>query len=197
MSRSVSKGNDSTATTPGTWSMRSRTASASSRRSRPRTFREDLRKLDQGGPKGESRGGRQAARGDSGEDPQAEQAARGSSSPPSGRSWQATKERHSGSGDRARRSGTRPRGNEFQVRVDLMDCKRILVVEDDAAIRRGLIDALSFAGYATREASEGAAGLAAALESDCDLLVARPGLAGRGRPGDPRASFARCDGRCR
>jgi DNA-binding response OmpR family regulator len=52
-----------------------------------------------------------------------------------------------------------------------MDCKRILVVEDDAAIRRGLIDALSFAGYATLEASEGAAGLAVALESDCDLLL--------------------------
>jgi DNA-binding response OmpR family regulator len=52
-----------------------------------------------------------------------------------------------------------------------MDCKRILVVEDDAAIRRGLIDALSFAGYATLEASEGSAGLAAALESDCDLLL--------------------------
>ncbi len=52
-----------------------------------------------------------------------------------------------------------------------MDGKRILVVEDDPAIRRGLIDALSFAGYATREASEGAGGLTAALESDCDLLL--------------------------
>jgi DNA-binding response OmpR family regulator len=52
-----------------------------------------------------------------------------------------------------------------------MDCKRILVVEDDAAIRRGLVDALSFAGYATLEASEGAAGLAAALESECDLML--------------------------
>ena len=59
-----------------------------------------------------------------------------------------------------------------------MDGKRILVVEDDAAIRRGLVDALSFAGYATLEASEGAAGLAAALESDCDLLSAGPGLPG-------------------
>ena len=58
-----------------------------------------------------------------------------------------------------------------------MDRKRILVVEDDAAIRRGLVDALGFAGYATLEASEGAAGLAAALESDCDLLLAGPGLA--------------------
>jgi DNA-binding response OmpR family regulator len=60
-----------------------------------------------------------------------------------------------------------------------MDCKRILVVEDDAAIRRGLVDALSFAGYATREASEGAAGLAAALESDCDLLLLDLVLPGR------------------
>jgi DNA-binding response OmpR family regulator len=60
-----------------------------------------------------------------------------------------------------------------------MDCKRILVVEDDAAIRRGLVDALSFAGYATREASEGAAALAADLESDCDLLLLDLVLPGR------------------
>ena len=60
-----------------------------------------------------------------------------------------------------------------------MDCKRILVVEDDAAIRRGLIDALSFAGYATLEASEGTAGLAVALESDCDLLLLDLVLPGR------------------
>jgi DNA-binding response OmpR family regulator len=52
-----------------------------------------------------------------------------------------------------------------------MHRKRILVVEDDAAIRRGLVDALTFAGYDTLEAGEGAAGLAAALESDCDLLL--------------------------
>jgi DNA-binding response OmpR family regulator len=52
-----------------------------------------------------------------------------------------------------------------------MNGKRILVVEDDPAIRRGLVDALSFAGYATLEASEGAAALASALESDCDLLL--------------------------
>jgi DNA-binding response OmpR family regulator len=56
---------------------------------------------------------------------------------------------------------------------------RILVVEDDAAIRRGLVDALRFAGYATLEASEGAAGLAAALESDCDLLLLDLILPGR------------------
>jgi DNA-binding response OmpR family regulator len=52
-----------------------------------------------------------------------------------------------------------------------MDRKCIMVVEDDAAIRRGLIDALHFAGYATLEAGEGASGLAAALGSECDLLV--------------------------
>ncbi len=61
-----------------------------------------------------------------------------------------------------------------------MDRKRILVVEDDPAIRRGLMDALSFAGYATEEAGDGTAGLAAALESDCDLLVLDLVLPGRG-----------------
>ena len=60
-----------------------------------------------------------------------------------------------------------------------MDRKRILVVEDDAAIRRGLVDALDFAGYATLEASEGAAGLAAALSSDCDLMLLDLVLPGR------------------
>jgi DNA-binding response OmpR family regulator len=52
-----------------------------------------------------------------------------------------------------------------------MHLKRILVIEDDAAIRRGLVDALGFAGYETAEATEGAAGLSAALGSDCDLLL--------------------------
>jgi len=60
-----------------------------------------------------------------------------------------------------------------------MHQKRILVVEDDAAIRRGLVDALGFAGYATLEAGEGAAGLAAALGSGCDLLVLDLVLPGR------------------
>jgi DNA-binding response OmpR family regulator len=60
-----------------------------------------------------------------------------------------------------------------------MHQKRILVVEDDAAIRRGLVDALGFAGYATMEAGEGAAGLTAALGSDCDLLLLDLVLPGR------------------
>jgi DNA-binding response OmpR family regulator len=48
---------------------------------------------------------------------------------------------------------------------------KILVVEDDPAIRRGLVDALGFAGYATLEAGDGPEGLAAALGSGCDLMV--------------------------
>ncbi len=60
-----------------------------------------------------------------------------------------------------------------------MDRKCILVVEDDAAIRRGLVDALGFAGYATLEADEGTAGLAAALDSNCDLLLLDLVLPGR------------------
>lgn len=47
----------------------------------------------------------------------------------------------------------------------------ILVVEDDAAIRRGLLDALSFAGYSTREAPDGQAGLEAALTGSMDLVL--------------------------
>lgn len=47
----------------------------------------------------------------------------------------------------------------------------VLVVEDDAAIRRGLVDALKFASYATREAPDGAAGLDAALTLDVDLVL--------------------------
>ena len=62
---------------------------------------------------------------------------------------------------------------------ELMERKQILVVEDDAAIRRGLVDALRFAGYATLEANEGAAGLASALESDCDLMLLDVVLPGR------------------
>ena len=41
-----------------------------------------------------------------------------------------------------------------------MNYKTILVVEDDAAIRRGLADALDFAGYDTREAGNGKKGRA-------------------------------------
>jgi DNA-binding response OmpR family regulator len=60
-----------------------------------------------------------------------------------------------------------------------MDRKRILVIEDDAAIRRGVVDALRFAEYAALEAGEGNAGLAAAIASECDLVLLDLVLPGR------------------
>ena len=52
-----------------------------------------------------------------------------------------------------------------------MPLARILVVEDDAAIRRGLVDALTFSGYAASEAADGQAGLDAALSTEVDLVL--------------------------
>ncbi|MCE7975034.1 MAG: DNA-binding response regulator [Leptolyngbya sp. PLA1] len=52
-----------------------------------------------------------------------------------------------------------------------MSLGRILIVEDDAAIRRGLVDALKFTGYTTREAADGAAGLDAAVTGEIDLVL--------------------------
>jgi DNA-binding response OmpR family regulator len=48
---------------------------------------------------------------------------------------------------------------------------RILTIEDDAAIRRGIVDALRFAGYVPLEASQGEAGLEMALGQEYDLLL--------------------------
>jgi DNA-binding response OmpR family regulator len=47
----------------------------------------------------------------------------------------------------------------------------ILVVEDDAAIRRGLVDALSFAGYGVVETDNGRSGVELALESEVDVVL--------------------------
>jgi two-component system, OmpR family, alkaline phosphatase synthesis response regulator PhoP len=47
----------------------------------------------------------------------------------------------------------------------------LLVVEDDAAIRRGLSDALRYAGYAIREAADGLEGLEAATADGIDLVL--------------------------
>ena len=49
--------------------------------------------------------------------------------------------------------------------------RRILVIEDDAAIRRGVVDALSFDGYGIFEAGDGETGLKHALQLDCDLVL--------------------------
>src|SRR5436190_135082 len=48
---------------------------------------------------------------------------------------------------------------------------KILVVEDDRAIRRGLVDALKFAGYEVVDAQDGEDGLAQALVPGIDLVL--------------------------
>ena len=47
----------------------------------------------------------------------------------------------------------------------------ILVVEDDTAIRQGLLDVLVFNGYGAEGEADGADGLRKALENDFDLIV--------------------------
>lgn len=47
----------------------------------------------------------------------------------------------------------------------------VLVIEDDPAIRRGVVDALRFAGHAVLEAADGNAGLETALTADIDLVL--------------------------
>jgi DNA-binding response OmpR family regulator len=49
--------------------------------------------------------------------------------------------------------------------------QRILVVEDDAAIRQGIVDALESGGYTALEAADGDDGLSAALGAAYDLLL--------------------------
>ena len=49
--------------------------------------------------------------------------------------------------------------------------QRILVIEDDAAIRRGVVDALQFEGYQTLEAARADAGLKSATTEDIDLVL--------------------------
>jgi DNA-binding response OmpR family regulator len=48
---------------------------------------------------------------------------------------------------------------------------RVLVVEDDRAIREGLADALAFHGYAAVQAERGDTGLEKALHGGCDLVI--------------------------
>lgn len=49
--------------------------------------------------------------------------------------------------------------------------RRILVVEDDRAIRRGIVDALVFAGYDVFEAGDGHTGMRTAVRAGYDLLL--------------------------
>ena len=59
--------------------------------------------------------------------------------------------------------------------------QKILVIEDDAAVRRGIVDALQFAGYKVLEADNGEQGLKSAVRADYALLLldlVLPGLDG-------------------
>jgi DNA-binding response OmpR family regulator len=52
-----------------------------------------------------------------------------------------------------------------------MAARRVLVVEDDSAIRQGIVDALQFCGYHVLEAKNGTLGLEMATKADCDLVL--------------------------
>jgi CheY-like chemotaxis protein len=59
--------------------------------------------------------------------------------------------------------------------------QRVLVIEDDAEVRRAIVESLSMLGYVVSEAADGAAGLSALSAASHDLLVvdyAMPGLNG-------------------
>lgn len=58
---------------------------------------------------------------------------------------------------------------------------RILTIEDDAAIRRGIVDALTFAGYDVIQAANGSDGCQTAISREYDLLLldmVLPGMTG-------------------
>jgi DNA-binding response OmpR family regulator len=61
-----------------------------------------------------------------------------------------------------------------------MNARQILTVEDDAAIRRGIVDALTFAGYKVLEAANGNDGLEMAVRRTYDLLLLDLVLPGKG-----------------
>ena len=52
-----------------------------------------------------------------------------------------------------------------------MTIGNVLVVEDDTAIRRGIVDSLRFAGYGVFEAGDGEAGLRTALSASPDIVL--------------------------
>ncbi|MGI9013081.1 MAG: response regulator transcription factor [Phycisphaerales bacterium] len=55
----------------------------------------------------------------------------------------------------------------------------ILIIEDDPAIRRGLVDTVTFAGYRGVECSNGSTALATAIETSPDLVLLDVLLPGR------------------
>jgi len=57
--------------------------------------------------------------------------------------------------------------------------RQILTIEDDPAIRRGIVDALRYAGYATIEAADGLRGMEEATGRQYDLVLLELVLPGR------------------
>ena len=67
------------------------------------------------------------------------------------------------------------------LRHDDAQRHKVLVIEDDAEVRRAIVESLSMLGYVVSEAADGASGLAALEASPHDLMVvdyAMPGLNG-------------------
>ena len=65
--------------------------------------------------------------------------------------------------------------------VHSMATRRVLVIEDDEAIRQGVVDALEFDGFGVFVAADGIEGRDTAVRVDCDLVLldlALPGLDG-------------------
>ena len=66
-----------------------------------------------------------------------------------------------------------------------MAAMQVLTIEDDPAIRRGIVDALRFAGYRPLEADRGDRGLELARTCRLDLLLLGPAASRPRRDGDP------------
>ena len=87
------------------------------------------------------------------------------------------------------RPGRLPRASRYSSRD--MPRARVLVVEDDRAIREGLADALAFHGYAAVQAERGDIGLEKALHGGCDLVILDLVLPGARRAGRPARAAPR------
>lgn len=61
-----------------------------------------------------------------------------------------------------------------------MSSRCVLVVEDDPAIRRGVVDALAFAGYSTLQTGKGGEGMTLATTATMDLILLDLVLPGAG-----------------
>jgi two-component system, OmpR family, alkaline phosphatase synthesis response regulator PhoP len=66
-------------------------------------------------------------------------------------------------------SKRRARGSSYSSAA--VQRKRVLVIEDDRAIREGLADALAFQGYVALQAGRGDTGLEKVLHGGCDLVI--------------------------